>query len=175
MFLCDSAMTGAILGLFTLVWFGWAQEQPPATWKARLALGSVLGAVLAISGGVLAWRNWGSGSVLADDGLLRTYLIIVGIEFAVTAAGIVALRFTRKTDYQAPWTCLVVGVHFYPMAPVFRDIGLYALATVLTAVAAASIPIARRRHLTISAVTGAAAGTTLLLFAAYSLITLTLD
>jgi hypothetical protein len=105
--------------------------------------------------------------------MLRTYLIIVGIEFAVTAAGIVTLQFTRKTDYQASWTCLVVGVHFYPMAPVFRDIGLYALATVLTAVAAASIPIARPRRLAISAVTGAAAGTTLLLFAAYSLVTLT--
>ncbi|MDP4511646.1 hypothetical protein [Nonomuraea turcica] len=58
-------------------------------------------------------------------------------------------------------------------APDDRCVGLYALATVLTAVAAASIPIARRRRLTISAVTGAAAGTTLLLFAAYSLVTLT--
>jgi len=170
----DGAMTTAILAFFASAWFGWAQERPPVSWKGRLIVGSVLSVAMAVTGGLLAWLNWGTGSVLNGDAAFRTYLIIVGIEFCVAALGSVALVVARRTEYFAPWICLVVGVHFYPMAPVLENAGLYVLATVLTAGALLAIPLARRRSLTVSAVTGAAAGTALLLFAAWTAVTLAL-
>jgi hypothetical protein len=168
----DGAMTTAVLGFFASAWFGWAQERPPAAWRPPLVAGSALGVALAITGGVLAWLHWGSGSVLNDDAAFRTYLIIVGIEFGVAALGSVALLLARRATYLAPWICLVVGVHFYPMAPVLENAGLYVLATVLTIVALLAVPVAVRRNLTVSAVSGAGAGTALALFAAWTAITL---
>ena len=41
MFLRDSAMTTAILSFFASAWFGWAQERPPAAWKAPLITVSI--------------------------------------------------------------------------------------------------------------------------------------
>ncbi|AHH98037.1 hypothetical protein [Kutzneria albida] len=172
MFLRDGAMTAAILGFFASVWFGWAQERPPAAWKAALITGSVLSVITAISGGILAWQNWHSGSVLANDGAIRAYLIILGIEFGVAALGAVLLVIRRKPEYLAPWICLVVGIHFYPMASVLQYASLYVLATVLTVGALLAVPLARRWNLTISAVTGVGAGSSLLLFAVWSMITL---
>ena len=75
MFLRDSAMTTAILSFFASAWFGWAQERPPAAWKAPLITGSVLSVVATITGGILAWQSWDSGSVLSDDGAFRAYCI----------------------------------------------------------------------------------------------------
>lgn len=172
MLLRDGAMTAAILGFFASAWFGWAQERPPAVWRARLIVGSVLSVGTAITGGILAWRNWHSGSVLSDDGAMRAYLIILGIEFGVAGIGSVGLLIRRRSEYLAPWICLVVGVHFYPMAPVLQNAGLYVLATILTVAALLAVPVARRRDLTISAVTGAGAGSALLLFALWSAIAL---
>lgn len=167
----DGAMTVVILGFFASAWFGWAQERPPQAWKAPLAVGSMLGMTAAVMGGVIAWLNWDSGSVLNDDNVFRAYLTIVGIEFGVAAVGAAGLLVRRKAEYLAPWICLVVGVHFYPMAPVLENAGLYVLATVLTIVALSAVPLARRRGLMVSAVTGVGAGSALLLFAAWSVIT----
>ena len=162
----DGAMTTAVLSFFASAWFGWAQERPPVSWRTPLVVGSVLSVALTVTGGLLAWLNWGSGSVLNDDAAFRTYLIIVGIEFGIAAIGSVVLLVRRRSQYLAPWICLVVGVHFYPMAPVLENAGLYVLATVLTAVALLAVPAANRRGQTISAVTGAGAGAALLLFGA---------
>ncbi len=81
----------------------------------------------------------------------------MGIEFGVAGIGAAFLLIRRKSAYLAPWICLVVGVHFYPIASVLQNAGLYVLATVLTIVALAAAPIARRRDLAISAVAGAGA------------------
>jgi hypothetical protein len=43
----DLAVTAAIFGVAAFVWFGWAQEAPPARWRLPLGLGSLLGLLLA--------------------------------------------------------------------------------------------------------------------------------
>jgi len=67
------------------------------------------------------------------------------------------------------WIALVVGVHFYPLAPLLHYPLLYVVATVVTLAALASPYVARSRGIAVSAVTGAATGTVLLAAAVLSL------
>ena len=41
-FLRDAAMTAAVLGSFASAWFGWAQDDPPRSWRRPLVAGSVI-------------------------------------------------------------------------------------------------------------------------------------
>ena len=49
----DLATNALVLGAAAFVWFGWAQEGPPPGWSPFLAVGSGLGAVLAVVSPVL--------------------------------------------------------------------------------------------------------------------------
>ncbi|MBB4934574.1 hypothetical protein F4561_005394 [Lipingzhangella halophila] len=164
----DAAMAAAVLAFFASAWFGWAQERPPAGWKALLAIGSVGSVLVAGATGVLAAVNWSSGSVLDDQARFESYLVIVGIEFGVASLGAGVLALRRGFAYIAPWVCLVVGVHFFPMASVLGNPGFYVLAVVLTVLAFAAPLLAARRGVPVSFATGASAGTVLLLFALWS-------
>jgi hypothetical protein len=164
----DNAMTALILGFFASSWFGWAQERPPAAWRPVLIAGAVLSLVVAVVGAVFAWRNWSDGSVLSEPGAMRRYGIIVGVEFGVAAAGAVGIALWGRRQYLAPWICLVVGVHFFPMAPVLKSPFLIVLGAVLAAVAIAAVAVSRRTGLLPSAVTGLGAGVALLGLAAWS-------
>lgn len=169
----DSAMTVLILGFFASCWFGWAQERPPARWRLPLIVGAVLSLLVAAGGGIFAWRNWSAASALSEPDAMRRYLIIVGTEFAVAAAGAAVILLGKHRDYLAPWICLVVGVHFWPMAPVFDSTLLVVLGALLTVVAVAAVLVGRRTALAPSAVTGAAAGACLLGAAACSAVATT--
>ncbi len=166
----DAAMTALILGFFASCWFGWAQERPPAAWRSPLIAGTALSLAVSVTGAVLAWRHWSGASALSQPGAMRQYGIIVGVEFGVAAAGAAAMIFSGRSHYLAPWICLVVGVHFFPMAPVLKSPPLLALGTALIAVAAAAVLICKGRHLAPSAVTGAGAGVALLGYASVSII-----
>jgi hypothetical protein len=61
--------------------------------------------------------------------------------------------------------CLVVGVHFWPMAPVLQSPSLMALGALLTVVAVVAVLVSRTTAVAASAVTGAGAGPALLGFA----------
>lgn len=152
----DGAMTALILGFFASSWFGWAQERPPAAWRPRLIAGAVLGLAVAVVGGVLAWRNWSDGSALSEPGAMRRYGIIVGVEFAVGAAGAGAIALWKRQEYLAPWICLVVGVDFWPMEPVLDNPPLLVLGALLTVIAVAAVLVSRRTDLAPSAITGVA-------------------
>lgn len=164
----DGAMTAAVLGFFASAWFGWAQERPPARWRLPLAAGAVGGMLLALAAGTVAGLHWTSGSVLDDPEGYRTYLVVVGVESGVAAVGAVVLLLLGRSDWTAPWVCLVVGVHFVPLAPVLDNPALYALAVLLTAWAVAAPLLAARRRLPTSLVTGAGAGAALLCFALWA-------
>ena len=166
----DAAMTALILGFFASCWFGWAQERPPAAWRSPLIAGTALSLAVSVTGAVLAWRHWSGASALSQPGAMRQYGIIVGVEFGVAAAGAAAMIFSGRSHYLAPWICLVVGVHFFPMAPVLKSPPLLVLGAVLIAVAAAAVLICKGRHLAPSAVTGAGAGVALLGYASVSII-----
>lgn len=161
----DGAMTALILGFFASCWFGWAQERPPDTWRTPLIVGAVLSLVIAAVGAVFAWQNWSGASALSEPGAMRRYGILVGIEFGIAALGAAALVLRGHARYLAPWICLVVGVHFWPLAPVLENPLLIVLGTVLTAVAVAGVLVSRRTNLYPSAITGAGAGVPLLIVA----------
>jgi hypothetical protein len=166
----DYAVTAAIFGFFASAWFGWAQERPPLSWRRPLMLAAVTSIVVAAIGGVLAWRYWDGGSALNEPGAMRAYGITVGVEFALAGLGAAVLGVRKRADLIPPWICLVVGAHFAPLAPILNNPWLYALAAVMTVVALVAVPIARRRDLLPSAVTGVGAGAALLTFAVASAI-----
>ena len=162
----DAAMTVAIFGFFASAWFGWAQERPPeGSVKWWLTGGSVLGMLLAVAGGLLAWQNWDAGSVLDAEGGMKLYLIILGVEFGIALLGVLVLLALSRRDYFAPWICLVVGVHFFPLAPVMANPVLYVLGAWLTVWAFLAVRWAHRRDLLPSFTTGVGAGPALLLAA----------
>jgi hypothetical protein len=169
-FVRDNAMTALFFGFFASSWFGWAQQKPPASWVRYLALGSVLGLATAVTGGIVAALHWSDGSALSEPGAMRRYGIIVGIEFAVAAIGVGVLAWRKLAEYMPTWVCLVVGVHFWPMAPVLQNPGSYVVGALLCVVAVGGVLVARRRSVPISFATGIGAGVTLLVFAAIGLV-----
>lgn len=117
-------MMAVVFGFTAFVWFGWGQEAPPRRWRLLLAIGSSLGLVVAIVGGVLTWQSWGPESALAAPGASRAFGITCGVEFGLADLGAAALGITRRPQWIAPWIALVVGVHFVPLAYIFGDPGL---------------------------------------------------
>jgi hypothetical protein len=65
---------------------------------------------------------------------------------------------------------LVVGLHFLPMAPLLGYPVLYLVGALVTVAALTSVPVARSRGITVSAVTGVMCGTILLAAAMFSLL-----
>jgi hypothetical protein len=163
-------MTAVIFGFFGFVWFGWAQEDPPRRWRLPLGAGSVLSVLTAAAGGFLAWRAWNDGTVFNAE-TSPAFGVIVGIEFGVAALGSALLIWRKRADLVAPWIAFVVGVHFFPLAPLLRYPVLTVVAALVCLWALAAVPLARRAQLHPSAVTGAGTGTLLLLAALYSVLT----
>lgn len=161
----DSAMIALIFGFFASSWFGWAQERPPLAWRPPLIAGSVVSLAVAVFGAVLAWQGWSDGSALSEPGAMRRYGIIVGVEFGIAAAGAFGLAALGHSIYISPWICLVVGVHFWPMAPLLKNPSLIVVGVLMTAVAMTAVLVSRRTPLAPSAVTGVGAGVVLLGFA----------
>lgn len=142
--------------------FGWGQEDPPARWRVWLGVGSGLGVPVAAAGGVLTWLTWSPESVFAVAGTARRFGIVCGVEFGLAGLGAAVLGVRKRPEWIAPWIAFVVGVHFVPLAWIFRDPGLVVLAVLVCAAAVAAVLL--RGRLTPSAVTGVGAGTALLAF-----------
>ncbi|GAA2384299.1 hypothetical protein Cme02nite_66480 [Catellatospora methionotrophica] len=166
----DAAMTALIFGFFASAWFGWAQEAPPVAWKKRLGIAGGVSIAVSLAGGILAWQHWSDGSALSEPGAMRRYGIIVGIECVAAAAGALVLGLRGKRELIAPWICLVVGVHFIPLAGPLQSPILFPLAVAMTLVAAGATPLARKRDIPPSATTGVGAGVSLLTCAIAALI-----
>ena len=167
-FIRDAAATAAIFGFFASSWFGWAQENPPAAWRHWLIAGAILALLVAIGGGVLTWQHWLDGTAFNPQ-TGRTFGLIVGIEFTIAGIGAGVLAALGKPQLIAPWVALVVGVHFWPLAPLLRYPLLYGVAALVSIAALVAVPLARAQTITVSAVTGLAIGLILLAAALYSL------
>lgn len=169
-FLRDAAMTAVIFGFVTMGWFGWAQEAPPERMRKWLGIGSGAGIAIALAGGVIAWRNWDAGSAIdAETG--PRFGVIVGIEFGLAGLGAGLLIWRGLGAWIAPWIAFVVGVHFYPLAPLLKEPLLYVTATLVTLGALAAAGIAWKRKLTPSYVNGVITGSLLGLSGAVALAT----
>ncbi|WP_192043439.1 hypothetical protein [Paenibacillus lycopersici] len=161
----DYAMYAAVFGLFSFVWFGWAQEQPRAGWRKWLGMASGAGLLMCLYGVYLSATHWDAPSALSIDGAYDRYLIFVYAEIVLAGVGAFLLLRKKRAQLVAPWILFIVGVHFIGLKPVFQDAGLYLLAGLLIAVAAASVIVAPRLKVASSAIAGIGAGTVLFGFA----------
>jgi hypothetical protein len=162
-------MVGAIFGFFAAAWFGWAQEDPPSRWKPWLIAGSVGGLLVAVAGGITAWRNWSTGSAFDAD-TSPVFGVIVAIEVLLAGGGAFLLSRGGRKELVAPWVALVVGLHFFPMAPLLGIPLLYVVGALVSIAALISVPLARSRAITVSAVTEALCGSVLLAAAILALL-----
>ncbi|MEV0899160.1 hypothetical protein [Actinoplanes sp. NPDC049802] len=164
----DAAVTTAVFGFFAAAWFGWAQEAPPPAWRKPLIAGTVVSYLVLIAGGLLAWRYWHDGSVF-DAPTSRAFGIIVGVEVAAAALGAVALTVRRHRELIPVWIAFVVGVHLFPVASLIAYPAVHVVAALVTFATVVSVPVARSRSITPSAVVGTATGAVLLAGAFFSL------
>jgi hypothetical protein len=87
----------------------------PMAHRWRLA-----GLLTAIAGEIVAWQNWDAGTVI-DAATGRSFGIVVGIEVLLVGLGAWFLASRKRNELIPPWVALVVGVHFFPLAPLFND------------------------------------------------------
>jgi hypothetical protein len=164
----DAAGAATVFAFFASSWFGWAQENPPVGWRIPLTVAAIFSILLATVGAILLWQLWSTSTALTPQAR-RNFGVIVGIEFASAGIGAVILNVIRKPEFVAPWIALIVGVHFFPLANLFRFSWLFVVGGLVTACALAAIPIARSQGVEISAVTGLAVGISLIVGALFSL------
>jgi len=157
-------VTVAVEGFFAFVWFGWGQADAPSWLVIPLAVGTVLGALLAVAGVVVAWRSAGPLPAASDPAVRRRYGIIVGLEFGLLGAGAAVLGATGLYQWIPVWVCFGVGAHFFPLASTLQNPTLRPLGGLLIAVAAAALVAGLTSAVAPSTVTGAGAGLCLLAF-----------
>ncbi len=167
-YLRDAAVTAAVFGFFSSSWFGWAQEAPPPAWRKPLIAGAVTALLAAVAGALLAWRYWNDGTAF-DEGTSRTFGIVVGIEFGAAALGAAALAAWRRRELIPVWIAFVVGVHLFPVAALVQYPLIHVVAALITLAAVVSVPVARSRSISPSAVVGSSTGVVLLAAALFSL------
>jgi hypothetical protein len=161
-FLRDTAATAAIFGFFGSVWFGWAQDDPPKSWRPWLLSGSLLSLLVMVAGGLLVWRHWNDGTVFSAD-TSRTFGIVVGIEFAAAGLGAAVLGARGRKEIVPVWIALVVGLHLFPVAVIISSPLIHVIGALVTIAALAAIPVARSRSLPVGTTNGLGVGSVLLI------------
>ncbi|QHC68175.1 hypothetical protein Q0F99_06895 [Rathayibacter oskolensis] len=165
-YLRDGLFVTAWFGLMTCVWLGWAQEAPPRRAPALLGIGSAIGIVAAVGGGLLVWRAWDTPSAL--DGRYAWFGVLVAAEVALAGAACAILAARGLKRWFAAGVGAVVAAHFVPLGVMLQDPGLAVFGIVQLALVAAAVVVARRRGSTPSFVVGATMGASLLLAAVVS-------
>ncbi|WP_131747005.1 hypothetical protein [Frankia sp. Cppng1_Ct_nod] len=158
-------MVALILAFFACMWFGWAQEMPPSSWRQPLLAGAIVSLIILLLGALAVWQLWSSGSVFGTPEASRRYGFIVRVETVITAVGSAAIFFSGRSDYLAPWICLVVGVHMWPVASVLHSPSFLALGGVLIVVSVFAVVMSQHADVAASAITGAGVGSALVCFA----------
>jgi hypothetical protein len=166
----DSGAIALIGGFFALMWFSSGGGEASSTLRAALALGSAGALVVAVLGAIRAIRGPRTQGAMGDPAARRRYGTVVGVEFALAAFGAGALGAAGVGPYIPVLICAVVGLHFFPLAPVFQDPALRWLGAAITAVAAAALLVGVFTGVPPSHVTGAGAGLALLAFSISALV-----
>lgn len=156
----DSLFSTAWFGLMSMVWFGWAQEDPPRSWRVWLGIGSTVGVLVALAFGFLVARSWAEPTAL--DGRYPLFGVLVAVEVVAAGAGCWLLHMRGADTWMAWWVAVVVAAHFVPLAWLLRDPGMAVVGAVQLLVLVALVGRLRRRGRTTSAPVGAFMGGTLL-------------
>jgi len=124
----DHAFTIAWFGLMAFVWFGWAQEDPPHSWRWKLAVGAGVGVIIAGLFGYEAAQRWDTATAL--DGHYVLFGSIVLVEVLVAALGCLLLWLRQHSRWMAWWVAFVVALHLLPLAWLLQDWSLLPLAVI---------------------------------------------
>lgn len=168
-YLRDIATSIIIYGFFGFVWFGWALEGPKDSWKKYLGIACGASLLVGLLGIYLVFRYQNEASVLTEKGLSLWYYIIVIIEFLVGGIGAYLLNKNQLHDYIAPWICLVVGIHFSPLAFIFQEPTMHLLAILFIIVSVITVKRIKRISYRASAITGLGAGSVLFVFGLFNI------
>ncbi|NHN30443.1 hypothetical protein [Paenibacillus agricola] len=166
----DYAMYAAIFGIFSFSWFGWAQENPRKSWRMYIGIASGVALLVGLIGIYLSVTHWNDNTALSDPRVFKQYLLFVYIEFFLAAVGAFLLIKFKYQNYVAPWIAFIVGLHFFWLAPIFKDSSLYILGILLVVISIASLFISKKLNTANSAITGIGTGTALFCFAILGLI-----
>lgn len=162
----DQAFSIAWFGLMTLVWLGWAYEDPPDSWRWRLRLGSVVGVALAGLFGLAVVLRWSEASAL--DGQYHWFGMIVTAEVAVAGVGCFLLVRRGQIRWMAWWVAVVVATHFVPLAIFLNDVSIAAVGLLQGIGLAWLVPRLRGTDIPTSRYAGPVMGLVLLGFALVS-------
>jgi hypothetical protein len=165
----DLATTALILGVAGLAWFGWGQAGLAEGAALPLQAGSAAALAVAVAGGLLLRRLRSGSSAMDDARLRRGYWTVVATEVIAIVAGNAALGSAGRPAYIPAWTLLVVGVHFLPLARLFRVPGLSAAGLVLAAAAIGAAAAGAAAGVRPSLVAGVAGGVVCVACAAFCL------
>lgn len=163
-------VAATIFGVFAVLWLRWGTVAAPELLQQLLRSGQVLAVVLALFGVVLTVRSPARSTPMTDSAVVRRYGIVVGVEFALLGVGNVILTQTGVEQWIPVWICAGVGVHFLPLARVFREWSLAVLAALISTVAVVAGVMSLVSSVASSTVVGAGAGLCLLLASAVVLI-----
>lgn len=105
-------VTAVVEGFFAFVWFGWGQAAAPSWLVVPFAVGTGLGALVAVVGVVVAARSTDRLAAASDPAVRRRYGITVGVEFGLLGVGAAVLGLTGLVRWIPVWVCVVVGLHF---------------------------------------------------------------
>jgi hypothetical protein len=161
----DLGLTALIEGFFAFVWFGWGQANAGPGLGVGLAVAGVVAALVAVAGGIQAFRGPASTGVLHDRQARRRYGVTVGVEFGLAGVGAAVLAAAGQGDFIPVWVCAVVGVHFFALARLLEDPLLVPLGASVTAVALVALVAGLATGVAPCTVTGVGAGTLLTGFA----------
>lgn len=162
----DHAFTIAWFGLMTFVWCGWSQEDPPPTWRKWLGAASGLGLALCgvfLSGVIM---NWDTPTAL--EGRYPIFGAAVGATVLLAGGGCAWLAWKKRSKWMAWWVAVVIGAHFFLLAPLFEDPGLLVLGVIQCASLALLYPTVDEAKHPSSREVGPVMGFTLLTFALVS-------
>ncbi|MGW3606048.1 hypothetical protein [Micromonospora sp. NPDC005161] len=162
----QAGLTALYLGIFAMVWFSVPAAEQPL--RALLVVGSIAALLTAVVGGVLSARTRGAGGP-RDRATDRRYLLIVVAEFAAAGLGAAVLAAAGWSEYIPVLVCAVVGLHFFPLAPLLRDPLLRPLGVALCVVAVAGLVTALASAVSAGLVVGTGAGLLLLGYAVQAL------
>ncbi|WP_246197198.1 hypothetical protein [Cytobacillus depressus] len=166
----DYVMYIAIFGMFSFVWFGWAQEKPRKNWRKYIGIASGIALLVCLFGVYLSVTHWDAATTLSEKDTFNSYLIVFYTEFFIAGLGAFLLIRSKKKDYVAPWIAFIVGVHFFWLVNIFKDPSLYILAVLMIAIAVISPWGSKRLGVASSAITGIGSGIALFCFAILGLI-----
>jgi hypothetical protein len=128
-----------------------------------------MAALVALAGGIQAFRSPASASTLHDRQARRRYGLTVGVEFTLAGVGAGVLTVAGQSEFIPVWVCAVVGVHFFALASLLRDRLLVPLGALTTLVALVALIAGLATDVATSTVTGLGAGVLLTVFAVIAL------